>query len=365
MNLSHIARLRLNSQQISATSFTTPVELVKWFGAVQGQEFAQSKWGLGLRLRNLTDQGISKDFNEGKILRTHLLRPTWHLVAAEDIRWLLMLTAPRVHAVNGTMYRQTELTRSLFSRCNKILTMILSGGNQLTRDSINEEFERNGIKARGHRLSYIMMQAELDGLICSGAMQGKQFTYALLDERVKATRIPDREQTLATLTSKYFASRGPATVKDFSTWSGLTLSDCRKGIETTGVKLLRERVEGEEYFFSPELSMDRKVSKAVHLLPVYDEFIMGYQDRSAILLRKEGLKGNRPFGYDCTVVVNGQISGTWRRTVGTKGIDIQIAMFQKPDSAGQKALNEATKWLEEFTGIPVKVRQKLSRKVSN
>src|SRR5690606_4347556 len=142
----------------------------------------QTKWGRGLRLPHLTDNDIENELNDGKILRTHLLRPTWHLVSAKDIYWLLKLTAPRVHTANAYMYRQLELDYKVFNRCNDILIETLQDGNQLTRDAINERFKMHKIIAKGHRLSYIMMNAELEGIVCSGARQGNQFTYALLDE---------------------------------------------------------------------------------------------------------------------------------------------------------------------------------------
>src|SRR5687767_917155 len=189
--------------------------MVQWLCAIQAQEFAQTKWALGLRVPRTKDDDIEKEFAEGKIIRTHLLRPTWHFVAAPDIRWLLALTAPRVHAVNAFMYRQLELDGLIFKRCNHILIKTLQGDKQFTRDAINEVFQKNKIIARGHRLSYIMMQAELSGIICSGARQGNQFTYALLDERVERTNSLNKEEGLAELTKRYFLSRGPATLKDF------------------------------------------------------------------------------------------------------------------------------------------------------
>lgn len=230
--------------------------MVAWLGAVQAQEYAQTKWGLGVRLPHLNDSDIERDFTEGKILRTHLLRPTWHFVNAEDIRWMLMLTAPRVNAANAYMYRMLELESTLFNRCNDILAKALQGGRQLTRDALNLKFKKNNIKAEGHRLSYIMMRAELDGIICSGARQYNQFTYSLLEERVPPFKKKNRDEALDELTKRYFTSRGPATVKDFSTWSGLVLADCRKGIETAKSHLVRGVIENEEYteehdFFKP------------------------------------------------------------------------------------------------------------------
>ena len=253
MTLPEIAKQRLCNQGIVANKFKSPDDIVSWLVAVQAQEYAQAKWSLGLRLSTLKDNDVEKAFTNGKILRTHLLRPTWHFVTAQDIRWLLLLTAPRVNAANAYMYRKLELNNTIFSKTKKILVKCLGGKNQLTRHAISDEFRKNRIIAQGHRLSYIMMKAELDGIICSGARKGNQFTYALLDERVPVSKYINSEDALVELTQRYFSSRGPATVYDFSTWSGLTLTDCRKGIANT--ELIKERVGADDYFFYESLSV--------------------------------------------------------------------------------------------------------------
>lgn len=257
MTFAEIARYRLINQQLADTRIKSAVEMVEWFGAVQGQEYGPTKWGLGLRLPHLTDCDIEKELAEGRILRTHLLRPTWHFVSAADIHWLLKLTAPRVYKVNAFMYRRLELGEKVLNRCNEIIVETLQGGKQLTREAINEELKKNDILAKGHRLSYIMMNAELEGVICSGPRQGNQFTYALLDERVKCGKSLEKDEALAELSKRYFSSRGPATVKDFATWSGLTITDCKKGMEMNKALLQKEIIEQQEYIFHPDDSYPR------------------------------------------------------------------------------------------------------------
>lgn len=344
MTLTEIARYRLVSQQLSGTHMQSAVEMVEWLGAVQGQEYTQTKWGLGLRLPHLTDKEIEGELNKGKILRTHLLRPTWHIVSAKDIRWLLKLTAPGVRKVNGYMYRQLELDNKVFSRCIDILAKVLQGGKHLTRKEINETFEKHKIVAKGHRLSYIMMHAELEGIICSGSRKGNQFTYALLDERIRYRKSLERTDALAELTTRYFSSRGPATIKDFATWSGLTISDCKNGVEMLKPLLEKEITEGQEYFFNPKAALPEKQSDKMHLLPVYDEFIMGYKDRSAIMT----LKNNAPFLHDCMIVFRGQIIGTWKRTVLKKSIETAFDFFKPLNRKQSTALDEA---VNRFSGF--------------
>jgi hypothetical protein len=323
--------------------------MVEWLGAVQGQEYAQTKWGLGLRLPHLTDNDIENELSKGEILRTHLLRPTWHFISAIDIHWLLKLTAPRVHLANTYMYRQLELDEKIFNRCNEIMTKVLQGGNHLTRVEINEEFEKQNIIAKGHRLSYIMMNAELEGILCSGARHNNQFTYALLDERVKHKKMLKKEEALAELTSRYFTSRGPATIRDFSTWSGLKIADCKKGIEMMNRLIQKEVIEGQEYFFNPNTSLSSRQPDKIWLLPIYDEFIMGYRDRSAIMPSK----ANAPFRYDCMIVYNGQIIGTWKRTLSKNTIDFEHAFFKPLNKLQSEIFDEAINRLSEFMNLRV------------
>ncbi len=349
MTLTEIAQYRLINQQLSGTRIKSADEMVEWLGAVQGQEYAQTKWGLGLRLPHLTDKEIENELNKGKILRTHLLRPTWHIVSAKDIRWLLKLTAPRVHAVNAYMYRQLELDNKIFSNCNDILVKTLQGGNQLTREEVNEAFEKHKIIAKGHRLSYIMMNAELEGIICSGARKGNQFTYALLDERIGYGKPLERTEALAELTTRYFSSRGPATIKDFSTWSGLTVTDCKKGVEMLKPLLEKEIIERQEYFFNSKINLPEKQPDKIYLLPVYDEFIMGYKDRSAIMV----LRNNAPFLYDCMIVFRGQIIGTWKRTILKNSMETVFDFFKPLNRRQSRIFDEAVDRLGGFMNLKV------------
>jgi len=353
MTLSEIAKYRLISQQIAEPKFESANEMVAWLAAVQAQEYAHTKWSLGLRLPHLKDDDIEKEFSDGRILRTHLLRPTWHFVTAEDIRWMLTLTAPRVNAVNSFMYRKCNLDNATFKRCNNILIKTLQGGKQLTRGALNEEFKKNKIIADGHRLSYIMMRAELDGIICSGSRKGNQFTYALLDERVPLSNSKDQDEALATLTNRYFASRGPATVQDFSTWSGLTLTDCKRGITIVKSHFIQEQIDNEDYYFSAHISLNEMQFQYICLLPLYDEFIMGYKDRKAIFQLRNSIKPAPIFRFDNTIILEGQICGTWKRTINKKSIDLEYDFFKPLTQRHFKAFEKAVDRLGQFTNLTV------------
>jgi hypothetical protein len=347
INPSQISKLRLISQQLSETTLDTAQQMVSWFGAVQGQEYAQTKWALGLRLPKLSDVDIESELSAGNILRTHLLRPAWHFVTADDIYWLIKLTAPRVNAVNAYMYRRVELDARVFNKCNRIIEKLLQGNKHLTRDEINDQFKKNKIEAEGHRLSYIMMRAELDGIICSGARKGNQFTYALLEELVPKINIFNKEEALAEITKRYFQSRGPATIKDFSTWSGLTVAECKRGVEMNKISFEKMIFNNCEYYVSKP-GMEKEPPAAIHLLPVYDEYIMGYKDRSAILEIKNALDPGSPFHYDCMIIYKGQIIGSWKRTIGKKQVDVQYQFLDSLTKAQKKEFDAAVKRFAGF-----------------
>ena len=357
MTLSDIPNHRLINQQLSATTVKTAVGMVEWMGAMQGQEYAQTKWALGLRLPHLTDKDVEKELNDGKILRTHLLRPTWHFVSAKDIRWLLKLTAPRVHAACAYMYRQVELGSKIFNRCNDVIVKSLEGGKQLTRDELNELFRKHKIIASGHRLSYIMMNAELEGIICSGARRGNQFTYALLDERVKPKKGLEKDYALAELTQRYFTSRGPATVNDFSTWSGLTVTDCKKGIQMLSHSMTKEIIDKKVYFLSKDFKTQESPAHKIHLLSTYDEFIMGYKDRSAIM----PLKNRKTVRFDSVIVLDGIVIGSWKRAISKNEIDLEYAFFAPMTKPQRKLFDEGLDRFAEFMDLKVNRYDKTGR----
>ena len=232
MKNSKIADLRLHNQGLSETIFKDPVSVVAQLGAVQAQDYAAAKWAVAQRTKGITDAAMDQALADGTIIRTHILRPTWHFVTPADIRWMLALTAPRIHAFSFTYYRKLELDKAIFKRTNTLLIKALQGGKQLTRAELKSVLKKNSITSDDPlRFTYLIIHAELDGVICSGGRRGKQFTYALLDERVLPTKALGRDEALAELAIRYFTSHGPATLKDYIWWSGLTAQDARNGLE--------------------------------------------------------------------------------------------------------------------------------------
>jgi hypothetical protein len=319
---------------------------------MQAQEYAMAKWAIGLRLPGTVDADIEKAFNKGDILRTHLMRPTWHFVAPADIRWLLALTAPRVHAVNAFMYRQLELDNKLFKRCNDILIKSLEGNNYLTRDELRDIFTRNKINAESFRLAYLLMNAELEALICSGPRKANQFTLALLEERVKPVKAISKDEALAQFTQRYFKSRGPATLKDFTTWSGLTVSEAKAGIAMLPKKFVKEKMGEQEYIYLPNALKNNGVVQDSFLMPDYDEYGMSYKDRSALMVSpidSSFFRGENP-AYNRMIIINGKIVGTWKRVIKNHTVNVDTVLFRPLTKSQQMLLNKAVNKYCTFIG---------------
>jgi len=339
-----IAHQRLYNQHISADPFKQPVDVLDWLGAVQSQDFASAKWAIGLRVQAATDTSIEQDFNAGKILRTHVLRPTWHFVAPADIRWLLALTAPRVHALNALYYRRLELDQDTLSRSLTAIIQALQAGRQLTRDELQTVLEQSGIvQASEMRLIYILMYAELEGILCSGARRGKQFTYALLDECVPLQNSLKPDEAAARLALRYFLSRGPASLQDFAKWSGLTMAACRAALEAVKDQLQHELVDGQTYWFSGSISSGyAQPAPSAYLLSIFDEYICSYKDRSAMVAeayaRKLNSMGN---ALTAILVVDDQIIGTWKRILKKDTVLIKTDIFSTVSAPGDCAIRQA------------------------
>ena len=360
MNNAEIAHRRLRNQGLSRVIFKNAVDVVTQFGAVQAQDYAGAKWALGQRLKDSTDAALDRAFADGSILRTHLLRPTWHFVTPTDIRWLLKLSAPRVHAVNTFMYRQTELDKATFKKSYKVLEKSLQGNNHLTRTELGSALEKAGIQAEGQRLAYIMMSAELDGLICSGPRKGKQFAYALLEERVPQVKTWTRDESLAELVRRYFSTRGPATLQDFTWWSGLTMVDAKNGIEMVKSEFVNKQVNSQTYWFSESKPPKKEKSPVVYLLPNYDEYFIGFKDRSAIgnAAIQTGIKRDDPALIVHIIILDGQVVGGWRRTLNKNDVLVETSLITKLSTAEKQEVAEAVERYGKFLGLPVLLTHK-------
>ena len=346
MNKTDLVSRRLQNQKLSAPDCRKPVDVVRWFGAVQSQDFEAAKWALALRMRSATNDVIEDAFNRGTILRTHVMRPTWHFVAPDDIRWLLELTAPRVNLRCGPNYRKFELDDATFKRSRKVLEKALGNKKHLPRSDLRRRLNESGVETNDTvRLAHILVRAELDGVVCSGPRVGKQFTYALLDERVPASNTIDREQALAKLSQLYFRSHGPATLQDFVWWSGLSVADAKRGLELLGRQV--EKVSsGDKVYWS--IGADGTSAPSAHLLPVYDEYLVAYKDRESVFGARDG-KSTAWNSLGPTIVIDGIAAGTWKRTNDKKSIEVEFTRTLKKTE--RAAVDEATTRYAEFLGL--------------
>lgn len=351
-----LRELRLAHQRLSGAPVATPEEAVRWLTAVQAQDFAGAKWALALRTREASNLAIDTAFDQGRILRTHLLRPTWHLVAPADIKWLLALTAPRVHAFNAYQYRAASITAAELSRSRKVFESELRDGRFRTRRELADALARRRILAAGHRLSYFMMHAELEALICSGPRRGNQFTYALLDERAPAARtIASIDEALGELASRYMQSHGPATLRDFAWWSGLTRQQVTRGVQIAGSALQSlDAGNGTLWMSSLEPTRQPKAPTAL-LLPNYDEYFIAYKDRTAFAGNgpRDALSTRDTDPFSHVLAIDGRFAGTWQRALVKKRLNVDVKPVKALTPRALKALRREAARLGAFIGAGV------------
>ncbi len=353
--MSRIVSARLRNQRLRGARFATPVDAVSWLGAVQAQEYDNAKWALALRTQRTSDAAIEHALTEGTILRTHVLRPTWHFVAAADIRWMLALTGPRISAAMASYNRQLELDAGVLRRSQQTMVRALRGGVHLTRQELKAVLQRDGINADGvQRLAHIVMQAELDGVICSGVRRGRQITYALLDERVAASPTLSRDDALAELARRYFTSHGPAQLHDFAWWSGLTVPDARTGIGMVEREFEKEIVDGKTYWLRPSREGTAR-SRTVYLLPLYDEYLIAYKDRSAALDISRWTRGVGRDPFSAPIVVDGRVVGGWKRIPKGNRVVLTLTPFEPLDRNCTSAIEAVARTYARFIGLELEL----------
>lgn len=349
MTLAQIAGFRLQNQHITHSSLDQAKAVVAWHGAMQAQDYSHAKWAVGVRLPGSTDASVERAVDSGDIVRTHVLRPTWHLAAAEDIRWMLALSAPQIKASCAAMNRQLGLDEALFKRCNAIIHKTLEGGNHLTREELMAALAKSGIVADKHQATHIMFWAELDAVVCNGPRRGKQFTYALFEERVAWYNVPERSDALAELARRYFTSHAPATLADFQWWSGLRAADARAGLEAVKHLMVSETVENQTYWMPNDFKAKKTDAPMLHLLPAFDEFLVSYKDRSASLdpsRKVQTITGNGIFKP--VLVIDGRVRGIWQRKVKKDSVLVEKELFGELSPTEVQLLEVATKRFESF-----------------
>jgi hypothetical protein len=342
MTLPEISYFRLINHQIAASKFTTAKEIVDWMGAVQSQDYPMSKWAIGLRLPGSTESMIESALDKGEIFRTHALRPTWHLVSADDIHALLELSATQIKASMQSRDKQLGLTDSVFRKSQEVLLTNLQNERHLTRDELVSVLINAGFDLSENRTSHLLMRAEIDGIICSGKIRDGKLTYALLSERVPYSGTFNRDLACTELARRYFRSHGPATLNDFVWWSGLSKGQSKKALETIKTEFVSETIENQTYWFSSDIQSFEPENNTIHFVPAFDEFIISYRDRKASLPFENMAQAVSVNGiFKPVIVINGQVEGTWKRTVKKNIIILETLFFSPISKSVKNQLEEA------------------------
>ena len=350
----NIAYQRLCNQYIARPAIEKPSEVVSWFGAVQAQDYVGSLWAIGLRMSNAVEGAVEQAVADRTIIRTWPMRGTLHFVAVGDIRWMLELLAPRVLASAARRQHQLELDELTFIRSRKLFERALRGGKQLTRSAAYELLKRAHISPAGQRGIHILGRLALDGVLCFGAREGKQQTFALLDEWAPPAKTKPREEALAELARRYFSSHGPATLQDFAWWSGLRMGDARTALELAKTHLVTETVGEQSYWFSSTARTVKDSPERVHLLPPYDEYTVAYKDRSAVLDPRHARLASSGNGiFYPSIVLDGQVVGTWKRELNRGQLLLKPSPFARLNKSETRALASAASRYGDFLGLPV------------
>lgn len=348
-----IAYLRLLNQSIVNSSFTDPADVVKSLGAVQAQDYGQALWAIGSRTKGAKVNDVTQAIESGKILRTWPMRGTIHFVPAEDAKWMISLVGERSLRSAYSRHAGLNLGDAQFRKAEELFRAALTGSKRLPRATLLQLLEDSGISTREQRGYHILWALSLMGILCMGPMEGKQQTYALLDEWApNATRL-SREEGLGELARRYFRSHGPATIVDFATWSSQPLRDAKIGLELIRRELTSETIEGVEYWMRRDLpAIDREAVRDTYLLAGFEEYLLGYKDRSAVLAPGAAPATVNGIFFPI-IVVDGQVKGLWKRVVNRKDIAVTFRPFEPlPPEVMRRARQKAEAY-GEFMGLPV------------
>ncbi len=346
-----VPALRLVSHQLSDPLFEEPKEIVSWMGAIQAQNYKMAQWAIGIR-SGATRQRIEEALHRGEILRTHVLRPTWHFVAAEDIRWMLSLSAARIRAALRSYGHRVGITEDMFLQSQEVLQSQLQGGKSLTKQELTLPLTE---KVKGLQASHLyctLMRAETDGLICSGINCGETITYALLEERAPQAQLLCHEEALALLATRYFKSHSPASLLDFVWWSGLSVTEAKQAIALIRPELIMDAFAPDKLLMHETYSVPCTLAAGVHLLPSYDEYLISYQNRTHVLElahHRHAFTNNGIF-YP-VLVYQGKVIGNWKIKKAKGKLETDTSFFSKSPKLPKRQLAEACRKYRQFCGV--------------
>lgn len=343
--------IRPYHQQLSNPRFDDPKKVVGWLGAVQAQNYSMAKWAIGIRLKAGNLQTVEQALQKGEILRTHVMRPTWHFVTAEDIHWMLALSAQRIRSANNWIAENGKLgiTEKHYCQCNRLLEKILEGHKHLTKEEVRLELNQSGFPVDKDQITRFLIHAETARLVCSGIDKNQKPTYTLLEERVPPVSPLSKEEALAKLAQNYFRSHSPASLQDFIWWSGLSATEARQAIGSIRSELISDQSTPQELFIHESSSGTISTDETLHLLPSYDEYLLGYKDRSAIIQPEHYAKAYNAWGIFYPVILHrGKIIGNWQKTGKGKGLKIETSFFSPSQNPPAPLIQAAIEKYKEF-----------------
>jgi len=335
MDIQSAQALRLQAHGITAP-LPDALAVTERLGALQAQDYTNALWALGLRTASASQADIEQALSQRKIIRTWPMRGTLHIIPAADARWMLNLLTPRIIARSATRHRMLDLDAEVFATANAVLTRVLADGKPVRRDALFTALQQAGIATDNQRGYHILLKASQETLICLGPPDGKQPTFVLFDAWVTQSNTPSRDEGLAILADRYFGGHGPARISDFAGWANLTMADAKRGIAGAGSALTAVSVEGTEHWMQAGATVKSAAPEALHLLPGFDEYILGYKDRSLIFTDTAHLSRIVPGSNGVflpTIIKGGHVVGTWKRVVSKSAVHISLTTFDAPFSA--------------------------------
>jgi hypothetical protein len=343
-----IARERATSQRLASPSVLTPDRLIAWFGALQSQDYLLARWSIAQRLA-AKRSGIDAAVADGSILRTHVLRPTWHFVARDDLRWMQQLTSPRVLALMRYLDGRNGVDATLIARAMKTIAAAIERRGHSTRREIAEALSRAGIKTTAWLVGQLLIHAELRAVVCSGAPAGRHQTYALVDERAPGLSALTRDEALATLTRRYFQSHGPATARDFRWWSGLGTADVSRALQMLGRDVEHVRSGDRSLITLGDRPRARSGARRAHVIQPFDELVVAYSESRDVVdvsgAARRGVAASGAALLTRAVVLDGQIIARWH--IGGSG-RVVIRPLRRFSAAEREAVAAAIGRFERF-----------------
>lgn len=348
----------LTGLRFSTSRFSTPSEVVGHLGALQAQDYAWGLWSVGVRLPGGAAEAVERAIEDRRIVRTWPMRGTLHLVAAGDVRWMLDLMAARVIAGRAGMFRRIGLTDDLVARSRGALRGALAGGRRLPRPAVARLLQSEGIPAGPNVCVVLIAHLCMEGLLCTGPRAGSDNSYVLLDEWCPPGPRLSRPAAVAEAVRRYFTSHGPATVKDFVGWSGLTVADARSGIAAAGDGLETVTDEDSKTYWMARGSSPPLAEPTAFLLPAFDEYVLGYKERDVAIDPDHSPKivPGRNGVFLPTVVVDGRIEGTWKREQSGKKVIVTVTRFGPISKVHAEILRAEAECYGAFVGAPLELR---------